>query len=399
MSEAIHKRNVRDALAPRREPYWAAPLEPGRFVGFRVTAKGRRSWIARARDDESGKQQYRALGAFTEQFDYPAATKAAREWFTSLDGGVNTKGPYTVEQACREYVEDRRREKGDHTADDAAWRFKRAVYGTSFGRTDLEKLRTPTVKKWRDSLTVKDDEDRKMGKAGANRVMSSVRAALNLAVRNRRVSAARAQEWDEVKQFQKADGRREIFLDLSQRRALVEAATGAIGDLIQGALLTGGRPGELVSAKRSAFDARTKTLKLAGKTGTRDVPLVGDSLALFERLAKSKLPDAPLFMRDDGQLWTKMEWSRAVRAAAAAAVVKDAKSHVVTDDDDKPVKLPAGVCLYSCRHTYISQAILDGLNLLDVARLTGTSLKMINEHYGHLVQAGVRERIAKVQML
>ncbi len=396
MSEAIHKRNVREALPPRREPYWSTPVAPGRFLGFRVIAKDRGSWIARARDTESGKQQYKALRGITE---YEAAMKDAREWFTSLDSGVVTKGRFTVEQACREYVEDRRREKGDATADDADWRFARSVNGTAFGRTEVEKLRTPTVKKWRDALTVKDDDGRQMGKAGANRTMTSVRAALNLAVRNRRVSAARTQEWDEVKQFPKADGRREIFLDLAQRRALVEAATGAIGDLIQGALLIGGRPGELAGAKRSAFDARTKTVKMSGKTGTRDVPLTGPAVTLFERLAKSKLPNAPLFTRDDGEPWTKVEWARAVRAAAAATVVKDEHGEPLKDDHGKPVALPAGICLYSCRHTYISQAILDGLNLLDVARLTGTSLKMINEHYGHLVQAGVRERIAKVQML
>jgi hypothetical protein len=31
-----------------------------------------------------------------------------------------------------------------------------------------------------------------------------------------------------------------------------------------------------------------------------------------------------------------------------------------------------GVCLYSCRHSYITQAIVDGLSTLDVAKLTGT---------------------------
>jgi len=41
---------------------------------------------------------------------------------------------------------------------------------------------------------------------------------------------------------------------------------------------------------------------------------------------------------------------------------------------------------------------VDGLTTLDVAKLTGTSLAMIDKHYGHLVQTSA-ERLAKVQML
>jgi len=366
------------------------------YIGYRAIDKGRGSWIARTRDAATGKQRYSAL---RDAHDHEAATAKAVEWMKALDAGVEHTGPYTVESACKEYVEDRRREKGDGPAANADWCFQRSIYDTDLARIECDKLRTPAIKKWRDALTTTDDQGRKMGKSSANRTMTVLRAALNLAVRNRRISAARTQEWAEVKQYKKADGRREIFLDLAQRRALIEAAQGSVGDLIQGALLTGARPGELVAAKRGDFDARTKTIKLSGKTGARHVPLIGMALALFERLAKSKLPAARLFLRDDGEPWTKMAWSRAIRTAVDAAVVKDDKGEPVLDEDGEPVKLPAGVCLYVARHTYISQAILDGLNPLDVSKLTGTSLQMINEHYGHLVQAGVRERIGKVQML
>jgi hypothetical protein len=391
VSFSIHKRNVRDGLEPRREPYWAAQLKAGRFVGFRKIADKAGSWVARARDPDTGKQQYRALGELTDTFDYDAAVKVAGEWFDSLDAGVVHKGAFTVADACREYVEDRRREKGDATADDAEWRFKSSVYGTPFGETELEKLRTPAVKKWRESLGIT--------KAGANRMMTSLRAALNLAVEHNRVTATATRAWRAVKQYPKADGRREIFLDLGQRRALLAAAGGSVHDLIEGALLLGARPGELAKAPRSAYDARTKTLKLVGKTGPRDVPLSGAAVALFDRLAKSKLPAAPLFARDDGQPWTRIEWSRRIRAAVDVAVVLDGQGDPLKDDHGNDVKLPPGTCLYSCRHTYISQAILDGLTTLDVARLTGTSLAMIDRHYGHLVQDAVRERLARVQML
>ena len=125
MSVKIHQSSVRVSLEPRREPYWAAPMEPGRYLGFRKIAGKPGSWIARARteDHETGqmRQQYRALDVGAD--DHPAAVKAAQAWFASLDAGVTTNGTYTVEDACREYVEDRRREKGEDTAADAGRRF------------------------------------------------------------------------------------------------------------------------------------------------------------------------------------------------------------------------------------------------------------------------------------
>ena len=39
-----------------------------------------------------------------------------------------------------------------------------------------------------------------------------------------------------------------------------------------------------------------------------------------------------------------------------------------------------------------------GLTTLEVSKLTGTSLQMIDKHYGHLVNTSA-ERLAKVQML
>jgi integrase len=213
------------------------------------------------------------------------------------------------------------------------------------------------------------------------------------------VQAGAAQAWRAVKQFKRADGRREVFLDKVQRRALLEAASGAVRDLLEAALLIGARPGELVSATRGQLDLRTRTLTLRGKTGERSVPLEGQALALFERLAKSKLPAALLLTQDNGAGWTRMAWSRAVRAAAEAAVMNDTKGEVLKNDKGEPLRLPPGVCLYSCRHTFITQALMDGLTTADAANYTGTSLAMLQAHYSQYVQSSVRERLAAVQML
>jgi len=382
MSQQLHKVRIRSHLAPRREPYWAAPLALGRFLGYRKIDAVRGSWVARART-EDGRQQYKALGALTDAFGYDSAVAAAHAWFAELDAGVIPHGRYTVEDACADYVKDRRREKGERCAADAEWRFKHTVNGTAFARTELARVRTREVKEWREGL--------KLTPAGANRMMTTLRAALNLAVENRRIASTAAQEWRSVKQYKNADGRREIFLDLRQRRALLAAATGSVRDLIEAAMVTGARPGELAAAPRSAFDSRTKTLKLTGKTGMRTVPLSPAAVKVFDRVTRSKLPAAPLLSRDDGKAWTRAEWTELVRTAAAAAKIEGEPAN--------KAKLPAGVCLYTLRHSFITQAISDGLTTLDVARLTGTSLAMIDKHYGHLVQSASAQRLAKVKMV
>jgi integrase len=218
-------------------------------------------------------------------------------------------------------------------------------------------------------------------KASANRTLSSLKAALNLAVLNRMVSRAVAQEWAEVQSFRHASRRRELFLDLAQRRALLAHAHGAVRDLIEGAMLTGCRAGELTSARRSAFDARTRSLTVTGKTGTRTIPLAPASLDLFTRVAQDKLPAAYLFMRDDGKPWAHSDWDELIKGAATRA------------------GLPQETCLYTLRHSFITQTLLDGLSTLEVTRIVGTSLAMIEKHYGHLVNDTARERLAKVRIV
>jgi integrase len=61
--------------------------------------------------------------------------------------------------------------------------------------------------------------------------------------------------------------------------------------------------------------------------------------------------------------------------------------------------LPAGVCLYTMRHSWITQSLMDGMSTLEVARISGTSLAMIERHYGHLVMKAARDRLELVNLL
>ena len=371
MSVEIHLSSIRKGLKPRREPYWGAPIARGEFIGFRKLDAESGTWIARMRN-EGGHQVYRSLGRVSEAFDFDKAKEAARLWFKLRESGISDD-VLTVADACRQYVEDRKREKGAATAHDAEMRFKRTIYDNPIGARALAKLRAPHIKVWRHEL--------KLSPASSNRNLAVLKAALNLAVRNRQVPREAEQEWRDVPPFKVMNNRRTIYLDIGQRRALLAECTGAARNLFEAAALTGARPGELTNAARGQFDARTSSMTFIGKTGSRTVPLSPAAMVLFKRLAKSKLPAARLFTRDDGKPWAHSDWDKILREAATRA------------------KLPEGTCLYTLRHSFITTAIIEGMATLDVARLVGTSVAMIDKHYGHLVHSAARERLAKVKIL
>jgi len=324
-------------------------------------------------------------------------------------------GPATVATACRGYVRSLAAEERGDSARDAHMRFRRTVYGDSYdvelgpqqtkyeasdpgkdladakrdARTTkrrtpaahpiaalpLSRVRSPRLKKWHVELLTAG-----LSKASANRTLTALKAALNLAVKSRLVSAAAAQEWAEVAPLKGASRRRDLFLDLTQRRALLANSQGGVHQLIKAVLYTGCRAGELTRARRSAFDARTKSLTVTGKTGTRTIPLTPAAVELFALISKDKLPNAPLLTRDDGKPWAHSDWDEDVKAAAVRA------------------GLPTETCLYTLRHSFITQALLDGVSTLEVSKIVGTSLAMIERHYGHLVHDTARERLAQVQL-
>src|SRR5260370_8822688 len=59
--------------------------------------------------------------------------------------------------------------------------------------------------------------------------------------------------------------------------------------------------------------------------------------------------------------------------------------HELVREAAKGAGLPEGVCLYTLRHSFITQALMDGMATLDVARITGTSIPMITKHYRTLL--------------
>src|SRR3546814_3754584 len=58
----------REELEAQREPHWHPQLREGAHLGFRPSKKKGRlgTWIARARDRDSGKYKFRSLGEYAD---------------------------------------------------------------------------------------------------------------------------------------------------------------------------------------------------------------------------------------------------------------------------------------------------------------------------------------------
>lgn len=294
-------------------------------------------------------------------------------WFDAVGGDGDSQAllTATVDTAIVEYVKHLRVERTDRAANEANGRIRKYASPTLL-KSKLTTLTTRQVKAFRDGM-VKDDENAEVirkSKDSANRVMNMLKAALNLAYRNGLVNSDAA--WKRVESFRNVGKARILFLTDVQVDALLESTTGGLHDLIEVAVHTGARYGELCTARVGDFDAVEGTLYLTGKTGSRTAYLSDDTVSLVKRLVKRKLPTAQLVMQDDGQPWARdsLRWS--FRAAARLA------------------KLPEEAVFYSLRHYHISKALLAGVNIQVIAENCGTSTRMIEQHYGKSLKADRR---------
>lgn len=362
-------------LKTRREPYWVKVQARG-YLGFRRTADGG-TWVARWRD-ELGKQRYRALGLALSAPEraYDEATGLARAWFRQAAAGAVARR--NVREAAERYVEALRLRRGVAAAKDAKGRIDRVVL-PKLGDRPLDRLTTDDIETWFHGLVPagKDDEQTRKGKESANRNLITLKALLNNAWRTGLVASN--MPWRKVGAFQRTTRARDVFLTTEQRRRLLEHCEGALKNLVEAALLTGARYGELRELRASDFDSRRKALIIRhGKTGARIVPLSDAARTLFGRLGRNKLPAAYLFTRDDGQPWKHSDQDEPMRDAAKAA------------------KQPKGTVFYTLRHTFIASAITGGMDIHTVAKITGTSVRMIEQHYGKLLQDDARERLNRI---
>lgn len=378
MSGRIDTVTAREKLKPRRAPYWHK-LSSGCHLGFRkMTRDSAGAWLAQAYDPDTRKQTRRSLGGFEALPDhqrFDAAKAEAEAWFKHLGRGGSTE-TLTVAEAAKRYVAHVRNEKGDDYADDIEARFSRWLYSDSLAKVNVQKLRRHQLDEWRRTIAqtpvvtnpFADEPDvRERAPSSINRDMTPLRAALNFAHRRGLVTTDTA--WIEALQpIKNADGRRDVYLDKDQRRALLANAPDDLSMFLRGLALLPLRPGALAALTVANFEKRIGVLTIGKDKAGRDrrIKLPEVTAAFVAERARDKLPAAPLFARADGKAWDKDSWKKPLKAAALAA------------------ELPVETTAYALRHSAITDLVTGGLDLLTVAQLSGTSVQMIEKHYGHL---------------
>lgn len=331
-------------------------------------------WQVRYRE-ESGRHLTRTLGKFEQYIPsgrFDKAMSAARDWLSHLERGGATAS-ITVMQACDAYVAKVRDLKGDKPAEDLQDRYRRWVKSDPIQKLEIVKLTRDIVTRFRRRLI---DAPVKVGKSGGtrarskdtvNRDMAAVRAALNQSLQDGIATSDFA--WRvPLAAFKNVTRRREIYLDRNQRRRFIDLAQPDLAQFIRALCLLPLRPGALASLLVADFDQRFDILRIGrDKSGADRKFKVPPMIADFLRTsAGERGGNEPLVVRANGLAWNKDAWKDPLKAAA------------------KKAGLPGETVAYSLRHSAISDLVHGGLDLLTVAQISGTSVRMIEKHYAHL---------------
>ncbi|MBV5297292.1 MAG: tyrosine-type recombinase/integrase [Rhodoferax sp.] len=364
--------SARQKLKVRREPHWEK-MAQGNYLGFRKMSAASSCWLARSRDTETGKQRFKSLSDFSHlpaNEQWRAAKDDAQNWFNHLDKGGLVTG-LTVLAACERFIQNLIDTGHAGQATQYRQRFDNSVKPyAKFAGLQVAKMLPRDVQAWRaafekSTCLIGPRKGEVKSSSTINRDMAALRAALNHALRDGYVTTDHA--WKRaLESVTGATGQRDVYLTRQQRDALVSAATPQIQPFFMAACLLPVRPGALAKLLVCDFAKGTGTLRLDDKTGKRTIALPASTVAFFAAQCKSKLPTAPIFTNSTGKAWQKNTWRKPIKAAALATGLGDE------------------TVAYSLRHSTITDLVQGGVDLLTVAQLSGTSVAMIQAHYGHL---------------
>lgn len=374
MSNKIDTVNARAKLKCRREPYWQK-ISQGCFLGFRkMTSDAAGVWQVRYRTGD-GNHITRTLGKFEEhaahgRFD--VAISVAAEWINHLNVGGTTE-TVDVMDACVAYVQKIRELKGDKAAEDLQARYRRWVAPDPIRKVQLTKAKRDHFTAFRKRL---NEAPVQVGKSGLirprskdtiNRDIAAVRAALNQALKDGKATSDFA--WRApLAAFKNVSKRRELYLDRDQRKQLIGMAAPDLAVFLRGLSMLPLRPGAGAALQVADFNTRFNVLRIGTDKSGADrkfrVPReIGEFLT---ELIGDRPHNDPLFVREGGLAWNKDAWKDPIKLAAVKA------------------GLPTKTVATSIRHSVITDLVHGGLDLLTVAQLSGTSVAMIEKHYGHL---------------
>ena len=404
--ERLNTRADRLRLPARREPYWRH-FQEGRAIGYRRLAGGKAgTWIARFYDPAGERvRKYQALGHADDLLDadgvttltFAQAQEAAREWFSDLGRAHgHVAEPLTVKLAMKAYTEDYQARGGKdlkgvqttisahilpklgdrRVADLTAGTIRgwHRALATAAPRVRLSK-KPNAPKAIPKAIAADDAEGQRARRSSANRILTVLKAALNLAYADGKVPSDDA--WRRIAPFKNAEAARIRFLTDAEAVRLVNAADPGFRPMIQAALLTGARYGELARFRAADFNPEAGTLHVrVSKTGkSRQIMLTDEGKEFFTGQCAGKSGKVLILPRPDGEPWGKSDQIRPVKAACTAA------------------KITPAIGFHILRHTHASRLTMAGVPLGVVASQLGNSEAICAKHYAHLCPGYVADSI------
>jgi integrase len=415
-------------LKARGMPYYRK-IESGLAVGYRKLRGQAGTWWCRHYIGE-GKYDVERLGTaddLTDAFANGATDNHTLKLLEAVADPVLTfdqaqaqararkgkratgvTGPLTVADVMDQYLE-RLEGEGSKSVDDARYRAKAFIY-PRLGSIEVKALTADILHKWKARLAKEAPRLRtKKGKAQkhrsvvgdeaeavrrrqatANRVLTILKAALNQAWRDEKTSSDKA--WRSVQPFESVDVARIRYLTVAEAKRLINASDTEFRSLVEAALATGARYGELVRLTVADFHVHVTERDKIGKPakvemGTiairqsksgkaRHVVLTEEGIALFRQLSAGRVGSDLMIRKPNGSAWEKSNQARPMKEACTRA------------------KIMPPINFHGLRHTYASHAVMNGVPLLVVAKNLGHSdTRMVEKHYGHLAPSYIADAI------
>ena len=387
----------RAQLPSRKKPYWTA-LTQGAHLGY-YRGKRVRKWVARFRKPGAIRHYEEATIAEADDYtdadgqkvlNFQQAQDAAGKWFASLEtkGGMDAP-PYNVSDALDDYLARFSGKDIDNTR-----RRVEAIIRPQMGYYALAELTPIIIADWHLELAkaparlrtakgavqnfrgpASSFDAQRSRRSSANRNLTILRAALNLAYRNEKVAHDGA--WRRVKPFAKTDASRLRYLDDVEVRRLVMACSVAFRPMVKAALLTGARYAEIAALEVRDFDRQSRTLWLREtKAGTpRAVYLEDEGFQLVLLAIVGKTGSDLIFERPDGKKWGAAHQIRPMLAACEAAGLDRTGFH-------------------DLRRTYGARLARKGVPMAVIAQALGHADERITrKHYAHLAPSYVADTI------
>jgi integrase len=397
----LDTRTARSRLKARGKPYWRG-LEPGLHIGYRRPTTGGGKWLAR---HYIGGQAYEVETIATaDDFSDPdgvailsfaqAQTLARSRMVDRAHTAAGKTKPLIVNDAIEAYIIylESKRSKSGREARYAADAFISPALGTM----EINSLTPEQIRGWHSGLAkvparvrtkkgerqqfklTDDPENERRRKSSANRILTILKAALNLAAHDHPKAIPSDAAWSRVKPFKGVDAARIRYLTIAEAKQLLEACEPDFRLLVRGALETGARYGELCELIVADFNADSGTIAVRQSKSDkpRNIVLTVDGIEFFRDITKSRTAGETLFQRENGDRW-QASWQKDPIAEAS-----------------KTAKIEPPINFHGLRHTWASHAVMNGVPLMVVAKNLGHSTtRMVEKHYGHLAPSYVADAI------